>query len=56
MSVSCKPLKPKKMKALADAGVNRISIALDAATEKYLTRLRDETSVDLTCGRNSMKL
>jgi lipoyl synthase len=34
VSVSCKPLKPEKMKALADAGVNRISIALDAATEK----------------------
>ena len=56
ISVSCKPLNPKKMKALADAGVNRISIALDAATEKYLIRLRDKISMDLTFGRNNIKL
>jgi biotin synthase-related radical SAM superfamily protein len=40
VSVSCKPLKPEKMKALADAGVNRISIALDAATEKIFDRVK----------------
>ncbi|MDH5691059.1 MAG: radical SAM protein, partial [Candidatus Bathyarchaeota archaeon] len=32
ISVSCQPLNPEKMRGLADAGVNRISIALDAAT------------------------
>jgi biotin synthase-related radical SAM superfamily protein len=40
VSVSCKPLKPEKMKTLADAGVNRISIALDAATEKIFDKVK----------------
>jgi biotin synthase-related radical SAM superfamily protein len=40
VSVSCKPLKPEKMKALADAGVNRISVALDAATETIFDRVK----------------
>ena len=40
ISVSCKPLKPEKMKALADAGVNRISVALDAATESIFDRVK----------------
>jgi len=42
VSVSCKPLKPEKMKALADAGVNRISIALDAATEKIFDKVKGQ--------------
>jgi biotin synthase-related radical SAM superfamily protein len=40
ISVSCQPLRPQKMKRLADAGVNRISIALDAATEKIFDRVK----------------
>jgi biotin synthase-related radical SAM superfamily protein len=40
MSVSCHPLNPKKMKGLADAGVNRISIALDGATEEIFDRVK----------------
>ena len=40
ISVSCQPLNPEKMKSLADAGVNRISIALDAATEKIFDRVK----------------
>jgi biotin synthase-related radical SAM superfamily protein len=40
VSVSCQPLNPEKMKALADAGVNRISIALDAATEEIFDRVK----------------
>ncbi len=40
ISVSCQPLNPEKMKGLADAGVNRISIALDAATEKIFDRVK----------------
>ena len=40
VSVSCKPLNPEKMKALADAGVNRISVALDAATETIFDRVK----------------
>ncbi len=42
VSVSCKPLKPEKMKALADAGVNRISIALDAAAEKIFDKVKGQ--------------
>ncbi len=33
VSVSCQPLKPENMWALAGVGVDRIGIALDAATE-----------------------
>jgi biotin synthase-related radical SAM superfamily protein len=40
VSVSCKPLKPEKMRAFAEAGVNRISIALDAATEKIFDKVK----------------
>jgi biotin synthase-related radical SAM superfamily protein len=40
MSVSCQPLNPKKMKGLADAGVNRISIALDGATEEIFDKVK----------------
>ena len=40
ISVSCKPLDQKKMEALAEAGVNRISIALDAASEEIFDRVK----------------
>ncbi|MEJ2242791.1 MAG: radical SAM protein [Candidatus Bathyarchaeota archaeon] len=40
ISVSCKPLTQKKMKNLLEAGVNRISIALDAATEKIFNNVK----------------
>jgi biotin synthase-related radical SAM superfamily protein len=40
VSISCKPLMPEKMKTLADAGVNRISIALDASTETIFDRVK----------------
>ncbi len=42
VSVSCKPLNPERLKALAEAGVNRISIALDAATEELFDRVKGE--------------
>jgi biotin synthase-related radical SAM superfamily protein len=42
ISVSCQPLNLEKMKGLADAGVNRISIALDAATEKIFDRVKGQ--------------
>jgi len=34
VSVSCKPMNKKKMEEWANIGVNRVSIALDAATEQ----------------------
>jgi biotin synthase-related radical SAM superfamily protein len=40
VSVSCAPLTPKKLKTLAEAGVNRISIALDAATEDLFDSIK----------------
>lgn len=42
ISVSCQPLNPEKMKGLADVGVNRISIALDAATEKIFDSVKGQ--------------
>ena len=40
ISVSCKPLDKQKMKQWAKAGVNRVSIALDAATENIFDRIK----------------
>jgi biotin synthase-related radical SAM superfamily protein len=40
VSISCKPVNMEKMRARADAGVNRISIALDAATETVFDRVK----------------
>jgi len=42
ISVSCKPLSKQKMKKWADAGVNRISIALDAATKKIFGNVKGQ--------------
>ncbi|UCC58268.1 MAG: radical SAM protein [Candidatus Bathyarchaeum sp.] len=42
VSVSCQPLNPERLKALAEAGVNRISIALDAATEKIFNKVKGQ--------------
>jgi biotin synthase len=42
ISVSCKPLTQKKVKALAEAGVNRISIALDAATAEIFAKVKGQ--------------
>ena len=42
ISVSCKPINKKKMKEWADAGVSRISIALDAATEKIFDNVKGQ--------------
>lgn len=40
ISVCCQPLDRKKMKRLAEAGVNRICIPLDAATEKIFDKIK----------------
>lgn len=40
ISVSCKPLDRQKMRIWADVGVNRISVALDAATEQIFDRVK----------------
>ncbi len=40
ISLSCQPLNLEKMKILAEAGVDRISIALDAATEEIFDKIK----------------
>jgi biotin synthase-related radical SAM superfamily protein len=40
ISVSCQPLDREKMKMLAEGGVDRISIALDAATEEIFDKIK----------------
>jgi biotin synthase len=40
ISVSCQPLSRKKIQTLAEAGVNRISVALDAATEELFDKVK----------------
>jgi len=40
ISLSCMPFNKAQMKELAEAGVDRISIALDAATEKLFNKVK----------------
>ena len=40
ISVSCQPLRQREMKKLAEAGVQRISIPLDAVTEEIFNRVK----------------
>lgn len=42
ISVSCQPLKYEEMIKLREAGVERVSISLDAATEGLFTRIKGE--------------
>ncbi|MCK4884552.1 radical SAM protein [Candidatus Bathyarchaeota archaeon] len=42
ISVSCKPLEPEMLKAWLDAGVNRVSIALDAATQQIFDKVKGQ--------------
>jgi len=44
ISVSCQPLKCEDMIKLAKAGVNRVSIAIDAVTEEIFSRVKGEKS------------
>ena len=40
ISISCQPLNRKQMKKLIDVGVNRVSIALDAATKELFDQVK----------------
>ena len=42
ISVSCQPLTPADVKRLAEAGANRLSVALDAATPELFQRVKGE--------------
>ena len=55
ISVSCQPLSQKKIQALAEAGVNRISVALDAATEKLFDEVKGASAGGPYRWRNHLK-
>ncbi len=40
ISISCQPLDRRQMKMLAEAGVDRVSVALDAATEELFNMVK----------------
>jgi biotin synthase-related radical SAM superfamily protein len=40
ISISCQPLNNVQMKKLANAGVNRVSVALDAATKELFEKIK----------------
>ena len=42
ISLSCQPSNQKKLESLTEAGVDRISIALDAATEKLFDNIKGQ--------------
>jgi biotin synthase-related radical SAM superfamily protein len=44
ISVSCQPLSQKRIQVLAEAGVNRISVALDAATEELFDKVKGSSA------------
>jgi lipoyl synthase len=44
ISVSCKPLTKQQLKKWAETGVNRISVALDAATEQIFSEVKGQKS------------
>src|SRR4030067_2534883 len=46
ISVSCQPLNKSQIRLLAEAGVNRVSVALDTATEELFNKVKGA----LTCG------
>jgi lipoyl synthase len=44
VSVSCQPLNTENIELLAKAGVDRLGIALDAATEKIFSKVKGKTA------------
>jgi len=51
VSVSCQPLNRAQMRMLAEAGVDRVSVALDAATEELFNKVKGA----LTCSPYTWK-
>ena len=44
VSISCQPLNRQRMETLVEAGVGRISIALDAATEQIFNKIKGRSA------------
>ena len=53
VSVSCQPLNAVNIELLAKAGVDRLGISLDAATEALFIKLRVRGQAALTVGKTS---
>ncbi len=55
ISVSCQPLKSENMRRLAEAGAERIGIALDAANEKLFSEVKGEKANGPYTWENQLK-
>ncbi|NIR87773.1 radical SAM protein, partial [Candidatus Bathyarchaeota archaeon] len=55
ISISCQPLNRKQMKKLAEVGVDRVSIALDAATEELFDTVKGASADGPYTWRNHLK-
>lgn len=56
ISISCQPLKSENIKRLAEAGVERIGIPLDAATEKLFDQVKGSSVEGPYTWENQFKL
>lgn len=55
LSISCQPLNRKQMKILAETGVNRVSVALDAATEELFDVIKGVSANGPYTWKNQLK-
>jgi len=56
ISISCQPLKSENIKRLAEAGVQRIGIPLDAATERLFDQVKGSSAEGPYTWENQFKL
>jgi biotin synthase-related radical SAM superfamily protein len=56
ISISCQPLSNENIKALAEAGAERIGIPLDAATEKLFDKIKGSAAGGPYCWGRQFKL
>jgi len=56
ISISCQPLNSENIKALADAGAERIGISLDAATEELFDKIKGLSAGGPYCWEKQFKL
>ncbi len=55
LSISCQPLNKRQMKMLAETGVDRVSIALDAATEELFNIVKGASANGPYTWKNQLK-
>ena len=55
ISISCQPLNRRQMKMLAETGVDRVSIALDAATEELFNTVKGASANGPYTWKNQLK-